>query len=242
MSEPSTRHWYAHLSGRPRDLSDLSALSVPDFTVVELENRRFAIDMGEIESSIQPSTVHEQARSVAQLLNGAASLCIDGFEGAKVADIAYKGSGDATVHSCVMLEPIKSTCNVHRIELTVPGQEAKRPACLDETELVLHGATLNNAVETVLRILGRLDLSWRNLFILIELVGNQFGGETALLRQPWAPKEIKDVKAIANNWRLLGVESRHALPKWDEPGKRLTLEQARGVVRELIRGWIGSLK
>jgi len=91
------------------------------------------------------------------------------------------------------------------------------------------------AVAAVLRILGRSELDWYDLYKVYESVQHDAG---ARVKQWAGAAEIERFTHTANNAGALGDAARHADQGWQEPAKPMTHTEATVLVQSLARQWL----
>jgi hypothetical protein len=101
----------------------------------------------------------------------------------------------------------------------------------------------NGNVRKALTLFGGLEHNWRNLYLIVEVIEDSCGGETALVGSQWcpAPERLRLFKRTANNWQALGTEARHATERWQKPTDLMTLAEAQAVVRSTLFEWLQTL-
>jgi hypothetical protein len=95
-------------------------------------------------------------------------------------------------------------------------------------------------VADVLQIYGNLPLTWSTLYLIFELIEEDYGGK---IRGLCAPHVIEDFCFSANENRAFLEGSRHAKKKGGrDPSKRrkISLPVAQLVIRDLMNAWLGD--
>ena len=99
----------------------------------------------------------------------------------------------------------------------------------------------NKLVERALVLYGSLEHTWKNLFMVIEVVEDDLGGEGALIQTGWVLRErLKTLKHTANSFRALGSESRHGTDTKEPPASPMPLNEAREIVMNILQNWLNS--
>ena len=100
-------------------------------------------------------------------------------------------------------------------------------------------ALSNQEIERALYLFGSLELNWKNLYMVLEVIEDSFGGETSLLNTNIVPPEdIKSFKRTASSYKAIGRDARHATLKFELPREPMTLRKAQEVVGTLLQEWI----
>ena len=102
-------------------------------------------------------------------------------------------------------------------------------------------ADSDTAVEKVLRIYGSSELTFRDLYVIYEIVEHDVGGLESLAARGWATKsDIRRFKHTANSVSSLGDQARHGADSSAPPKVPTTLSEARELVASLVKSWIAS--
>jgi len=97
----------------------------------------------------------------------------------------------------------------------------------------------DSEVHDALAILGRDDVRWHDLYHVLEVVESDAGG--AAHSFGWATKRELDLFArTANNRVAIGSEARHGHKRWTPPKEPMTLNNAKALIRHVVRKWIES--
>jgi hypothetical protein len=101
-------------------------------------------------------------------------------------------------------------------------------------------ADRDDRVADALRFFERGD--WINLYKAWEVVSDAAGGPYAVVSNGWADEaERRRFTGTAQSRDELGDEARHASEKYRAPKNPMTLGEAQGFVRSVIRAWVATL-
>jgi len=220
------------LEGQQDDLRALVTLSSDAWSVIEENGAYYLCSQGW--NAIDDLTeVNGLAHELIAVLNGAGAVFVNNFEPVRLAGVSTRrrkdGSNDTTVAAITAKARIR-----HGPEIL-----AGTPDMAAWIEL----AGKHVDAQKALTLYGSLEHTWRNLYLILEVVEDNMGGEKAVLASKWcpAPEKLKLFKNTANNWKALGAEARHATEKWEKPSAELSLLEAKAVVRATLQAWLKGL-
>ena len=105
----------------------------------------------------------------------------------------------------------------------------------------LRAAIATPDVASVLRIVGKPDPTWSELYHLIELVETLMGQTVSAAGWISSNKRRKFSNRTANSRRALGEHARHGHDKFEPPKKPMSLEEAQRMAREVTERFLNSL-
>ncbi|MBA4141066.1 MAG: hypothetical protein H0X70_11315 [Segetibacter sp.] len=83
------------------------------------------------------------------------------------------------------------------------------------------------------------EITWWNLYKIYEVICEDVGGQHKL--KPFLNlSEIKTFTHNADNRRAIGDQARHASKKYDPPKKKLTLDEAYELIKQLFEKWVNT--
>ncbi len=171
--------------------------------------------------------VHVAANTLIDVVNGATKLYNDGFGGVGFVKVTRLGD-DGKWHGYGYL-----TVGPRSTELTVFRPGDKTLAGWVSTGLFDEDAA------RALGLFGSLEPSWKNLYLVFEVVMEDMGGQSALEAQGWIPRShIRGFKQTANSYRALGQETRHAKLSYEPPAEPMLLQDAHELVRTILARWM----
>jgi hypothetical protein len=119
------------------------------------------------------------------------------------------------------------------------GQETVQTA--PPFESWIHLAKQDELVERALILYANLPHNWRNLFIILEIIEDDFGGEKGLKSKGWVSGNMITLfKRTANSYMAIGREARHGSTKKQPPVKPMGLQEAQSLVRNILFKWLSS--
>jgi hypothetical protein len=165
------------------------------------------------------------------IINGSAQIFMPHFEPVRLA-------GHATI---VLPTGAKQTARQQtgkaRIRHAVSAAEIQNCPPIDSWINVAYN---NPSKEKALDLWGGLEHTWRNLYLVLEVMEDAAGGTKTLLTQPWLPDKtgIERFKRTANNWRALGSDARHATEQFAPPRTPMSLPEAQELIRQTLELWL----
>jgi hypothetical protein len=113
--------------------------------------------------------------------------------------------------------------------------EPKRCPALLAVELALH----DPAMAKVLRLLGKAEPSWVDLYRIYEVLEGDLGGQHKAQALDWiSESDLKLFKRSANSVKAAGDAARHGRELAEPPLHPMTLREARSFLREMVGDWI----
>jgi hypothetical protein len=93
---------------------------------------------------------------------------------------------------------------------------------------LIQAAAADSAVSEVLDSIGTQNVSWRDLYVLMDLLG----GPRQIAKRGWASESLlRNIQQVANHHRHAKARQRQSLPS-------VSLEEARHIVFPLLRRWL----
>lgn len=183
--------------------------------------------------------VIEVARPLMAAMNGVARILAPWFHPVN-SDKLTSVHDDGNRGTVLLAGPI-----VFRIPQEIPPRQPHlgNSNGLGKAELWSQTASNNVAVANALRIFGTRPLTWTNLYNVYELVREDVGGHT-IDKLGWASaRELGRFRMTANDPTIIGDEARHGGAKkiqWGTSSKPMPHDEAKDLVRRLLRCWIDS--
>ena len=177
----------------------------------------------------------DDARQFAQetiaIINGAAQTYLTNFEPVRVGGSTFiqRDGGSRQI--------AQSITGKARIRLAIPAADIKDSPPIDAW---MRLAYKDPQVEKALDLWGSLDHTWRNMYLVLEVMEDSVGGAKALLTEAWLPDKngIEQFKRMANNFRALGPEARHATEQYQPPTTPMTLRDTQTLMRRTLQAWL----
>lgn len=231
--------WLVELKGDTAELEYLCSLSPPKWRVTE-QGGRYYLRCAVFDSSMDARNVLADASRILDVMNGVGRLVLQKFEGAKVHGInRIEENGRQT--QFIMPSSIPSAERLGIPAVTVPsGQESSQPFSIPGSKWI-EIAEKDLSADKALALYGGLEHNWRNLYMVLEVVEGDVGGENGLLSKGWAHKaKIKLFKRTANSFLKLGYQARHATAKYKAPRIPMSLDDAQSLIKNILTNWLCS--
>jgi hypothetical protein len=238
---PIVAEWRVQLEGQRLDLLDLEEqVHAHGISIIHDENT-FDLRAKRFEACANAEEVQQVAQDLLPLLNGSASANIAGFQPAtlgpvmRVADNGdrqafFLVSGAVTLRGPRVRGEIK-VASGPRVE---PTQPATSPI-----DTAINCAVGDPEVHRALQLYGALAHTWRNLYLVLEVIEGAVGGQAQLAAKGWVTAaSIGRFKGTANSFQVVGAEARHGSTIRAAPSKTMTLSDADALMATILRSWL----
>jgi len=239
-------NWLVHITGHEYDLLDLSEIFQSPTLWVRHDNtlNKFCFSSSRLDvyplEDFKNKNVRQHVEDLINVINAIAILKVADFQRVKFDGLTYLSNNPLNTNF-VFPESIESTYRVYAPTIDDGVSQAKENF-LKEIERIVNLADYDVDIAKAFLLYGKLNHSWRNLYLVLETVEDAVGGESDLLKQTWLTnisgmkEAIKLFKKTANSYAALGVESRHANNPL--PETPMTIDEARTVIRTLLNEWV----
>ncbi len=232
--------WRFRIEGEGFDVSGVADLFANEVELVRNSTGRMDLIL-ELDFSIdQPSPALDAAEELVAKLNGIAHMVHGNHRNLRVTGVSCDHPDKPATQFLIGREAIECRSRVGA-GLTVTsgaGQCAEVPVELigDRT---LRSADMHPHLERALFLYGSLPQDWRGLYMVLEAAEDAHGGERGLIAKAWVPAGIiKDFKATANSYRAIRLHARHGSVRDGVDQPKLTLEEARNLIRTILSCWV----
>jgi hypothetical protein len=219
--------WQIELVGDARDIGLLeSFLTDSPYQITTWKKRKFLTIPG-VSLEADSESVHAASTKLLDVINGAMKLYYRRFGGVSFVHV-FKFNDDGK--------------RVGFGYLTVPDSNYTLYAFNPKDKTIIEWVEMgldDEEIERALYLYGSLELNWKNLYMVLEIIEDSFGGETPLLKaNPVSENDIKLFKRTANSYKAIGREARHGKINFESPPVPMTLAKAQDVMSKLLKGWI----
>jgi hypothetical protein len=226
------------LKGEALDLDTLAAsLSGEDLIVARLGEAYYlrARDFQGVSSS-ESGAVERRAEEIIRVVNGAAQVLLGNHHSVEVDRVALVTETGAIQHFVHMSGTVMGRARIEAALETCGASE--RPASPSEVEVFSRLGLVREDVERALRIFGREDVDWRDLYFVFEIVGASAGGR--MFREGWITRdEARRFTHTANSPAVLADEARHGHERSSQPPTNpMAFGEAKEAVRLLLASWL----
>ncbi|MBL8118224.1 MAG: hypothetical protein JNJ78_11895 [Anaerolineae bacterium] len=242
--------WQVQIIGHKHQLTDLLDLfqSVELSVKFEAESSEYYFTSSRLNTYTvdEIKEVHDIASAMLHKMNAIARLRYGGFESVRLGNMAYVADDGLKSHyvsgnGAVARVRVRSNLTVTLADGTVINTREKRQAQAKE---LLNLLDRDEDVTKSLELYGKLNHSWRNLYLVLETVEKAVGGQGNLLKQTWLTdisgmkEAIELFKHTSNSYAAIGAEARHAKESIIPPETPMTIDEARTVIRTLLNEWV----
>jgi hypothetical protein len=235
VSGEPMKKWKVPLAGHRRDFPQLPILfDAPELQIVRRVkdgHESFDLESTDFASFSSWDEVYSHALNLLAIINGIARIKISGFSNIRLWYYIVGVEEDGTEQHFVIPDSDEET-RTDQTELVADYMEAKD---------WLRRRGEKPEIETALTIFSFAD-TWVVLYLVLDFIQTDVGGQKALARMPWVTTqeaaEIKRFTHTANNFRTLGVSSRHAITDFEPPTCPMRLSDAKHLIFTLLVKWL----
>lgn len=226
--------WEFELTGANLDLELLASLFDGGQVRVIRHDDNFWLRADNIAATADADDARLAGAALLRTINGVAVLTSSGTGRASLGSMVHT---DAVGKTSTVLTPGPAKVTLR----TMPPKVLINGVAAPSKEQRFVDAALSSAdIEHVLRIYGSRELDWRDLYVILDVIEEDVGGETALANKGWAPPaDLKRFTHTANSRRAIGDRARHGR-NWDAPKDPMNLGDARRLIDHLVDRWLGE--
>ena len=231
--------WWARLEGEQPDLEAL-AEALGDRGPVQIRqlDGRYYLRMAEFDRLDESAEVETRASEVLRIANGAARVQYGDSREVRVDAVARVGPNGQIQHFVHLSGAIHARGRVSAA-LTVNGDPV--PAASEPTvaEEALAAALNDPQAERALRIFGRNDVDYRDLYHVLEIAEAAIG---SLIYSGGivTPAEVRRFKHTANSVHALGDQARHGHEPTQPPSQPMPFPESQALVGRVLRVWFAA--
>jgi hypothetical protein len=220
--------WFVELQASERDIRFLMiSLGSGGISIFEEAGSAF-LRAPKMLSGMSHSQAHDIAIVLLETINGAAKVLNPSYEGIFFKAIGFRDEQKEIKRHYIL------HAQAGRYVLHASGQND--PTL---TELVNLTTTIP-AVAKALTLYGSLAHNWKNLYMVMEVIEDDLGGESAVISSyPEMTRRWKDCKWTANSFGAIGREARHATDH-RTPHNPMQIEEAQELVRQVLFHWLST--
>lgn len=203
-------------------------LNSPNLNISE-EEGVFILRSSRFNPVPDPNDIHEVSTTLVEVLNGAAKLYNEDFQG-------------ITAKAVVRIDEDGKRSKYER--LTALPRSFHLRALPSRHDLIGSWFTIAQGDEHIARALalyGSLEHNWRNLYMVLEVIEDDIDGHDRLSEKVWVPKEkVRQFKHTANSFLAIASEARHASVSRQPPKTPMPLQEAKRLIHDLLWRWLES--
>jgi len=206
----------------------------------------FFLESGELQdaNNVNVDEVREIAPRVLEVINGAARASITGFRPVDMGGVSQIDD-EGQRHHCVLVQDsitvrsrVKAAAVVIRSDGSVHEKQQEKP---DRIEPTFSLAERNTNVADALRIFGKGDLSWFDLYKIFEIIRDDLGGQKNLLDAEFVlKKDLSRFRQTAQHPEAIGDKARHARIGAEVPKDPMAIVEASLLISALLQKSIAS--
>ncbi len=220
--------WKAQLQGHSFDLDTLADLFGEGDPLIVKEGAVAYLSSSAFDPLTTLEQVEECAERLLDIANALGRLESDSYQPVTLTGSFNSKAGGGTIHVV-----ITDTIGV-RDQLLAPVS----PRSLELKRVAFDGT--NTRVAAAMRVLGsRAQLSWTELYKVLELIRKDVGGQKRLEGKTWVDKAKLSRFTHTANW-LDAVSARHARGLRPAPEHPWTILEGRAFISALARGWLNE--
>ena len=110
-------------------------------------------------------------------------------------------------------------------------------------EIVTEVANENKYLSHALSVFGQESGTWRGLYKVLDAIREPYRKKLKNLYDqfPTFKDDIENFKHHADCYAALGADARHGFINWQPPKKKMSLVEARNLIRGLLNAWVKKL-
>jgi len=218
--------WFIELKASERDLHFLmSSFGSADVSIFQEVGSTF-LRAPRLLSDINSAEAFEFATGLLETINGAAKVLNPSYDGTSLKAIGFRDE--------------QKEIKRHYILHAQAGRYILHASGMDDptiSELVQLTITIPS-VAKALTLYGSLEHNWKNLYMVMEVIEEDLGGESSVIRSyPELTQRWKLCKWTANSFSAIGREARHAKNS-EAPSNVMQIEEAQELIRQVLFQWL----
>jgi len=223
--------WWAELVGNEQELKELEVhLADSEHRIIK-KGKYYYLKIEDEQEDFDPDILHDHMSRLVAMLNGAAKLRFHEFTGVKsYSVIRFKSDGKRVGYGFATAPKVPST-----LYAPVP------PDGVINTWVSL--GNKSDFIERALTLYGALEHNWKNLYLVLEVIEDDLGGEVAVLQKKFVSnRKLKSFKNTANSFRAIGRDARHATTRYSLPRSPMLITVAQELIHTVLEKWLESKK
>jgi hypothetical protein len=233
-----TPGWCVRLEGDPLDLEALADALFGDVRIVR-GGDRFYLRAPDFESfaSEEAEAVSRRATEIVRVLNGAAQVHHGDHRPISVGAAALVKKDGSIQHYVFAATAggLRLRGRIAALTVTRAGTHEPEPPPTSPIERMTIRGLTDADVERVLRIFGRDDVDYRDLYFVFEIVRAAVGGG---IYQWLARADVDRFRHTANSPTAIGEKARHGHERTQPPSDPMPFDEARELIRRLVASWL----
>jgi hypothetical protein len=231
--------WWARLDGETFDLEAVAG-TLGDTSPVQVRqfDGRYYLRMAEFDQINESGDVETRAAEVLRVVNGAARVQYGDNREVRVDAVASVQPNGQIQNFIHMSATIHARARVSTM-LTVNGESAPPARESTITERAMETALNDPQAERALRIFGRDDVDYRDLYHVFEIADAAIG-DAIYSDGTVTTADIRRFKHTANSVHALGDQARHGHEMTRPPPNPTSFAEAQALVGRVLRVWFAA--
>jgi hypothetical protein len=233
------------LKGASVDHEDLVDLFPAGSATVKKIDQEYYLQIPESDSSQDDNEALGLAETALTRMSAIAMVKQENFQPPTIEGIARRDAATGRLSRTHIIRPlgIAPTSRLGTPTLTRAAEIPSSDQSPSFGEAALSIADKNGTLERALQVYGTRDEhTWRGLYLVYEATKEGNGGKNGLIALSVAPwSKIDNFTATANSYRAIGVQARHSSKSKGNSPAKMTLDEARTLIRQLLEAWIRKL-
>ena len=236
--------WLVRLKGDKFDLINLSKnFRLPKLKIEAAEDGNYYLKSIKFTSLSKADDVRLTAIQLLKIVNGVAKLHLSNLEIIELDCLVLIQQNGKRKYYEYLSGKVNIKSRTIVANLSVLGKNNELSSESTKFEEYFEIAQIDNLVAKAFEWYGELEHNFRNLYLILELVEDDVGGEKELTKIGWTSgNEIKRFKQTAQSEAVIGTEARHGSKNYKPPPKPMNLQEARNLIRTLLHQWLESKK
>jgi hypothetical protein len=229
--------WWARLEGESFDLVALhEALGDSGGVLVRRYDGRYYLRMAEFDEIAQSDAIETRAAKVLRVANGAARVQHANHREVRV-DAVASVQPDGEIRNFIHKHGSVHARARVSASVTVNGEERPVVRTPSITKQAIEAALHDAAAERALRIFGRNDADFRDLYHVLE-IAEAADGDGIYSDDTVTRAEVRRFKHTANSVHALGDQARHGHETTQPPPQPTSIGEAQALVGRVLRAWL----
>jgi hypothetical protein len=228
--------WWARLEGEKLDLEGLvNALAEGSQVEIREFDGRYYLRTIDFEDIDESGDVEARAIEIVHILNGAARVQYGDSREVRV-DAAARVQPDGQIQHFIHLSASLNVRARVSAKLTVSGESVPVEPEPTTAEQALAAAIRDPQAERALRIFGRDEIDYRDLYHVFEIAEAAIGSRI-YSTETVTSAEVRRFKHTANSVHALGDQARHGHEPTQPPSQPMSFDEARALVGRVLLVW-----
>jgi hypothetical protein len=238
------KKWQVQLKGHPYDLEDVFENQQSKSWSIILEGDDFFLESDRFKDLQDDDEVRQNAQRLIELINGSAKLRIPGFRSIEIGRVSRIDENGSRHHFVQLKGSVSARSKLRAAAIVAKSNGIVKEKDIENPDRILSTYELaedNENVADALRLYGKAELSWVDLYKIYEIIRDDVGNVNDLLnRQYVLKKDLSRFTHTAQHPGVIGDEARHARVAADVPKDPMSIVEANLLISTLLSKWIDS--